>query len=207
MQLRILVLLLAALAIASCTTEGPALDSAPHEKTVKNFIVEFTPNTQSKVLDVATSGGANGCNHANPGKGCIKFDKGKLGTITFRLSGHDRGKQCGPSPSDAKWVITDVLLSAYPGPGTDKGTFDGTLQPQWLQDAFFIENPPDLEHGFLYRSDKSSAPGEVEFVNLNNNDPAQGEKVAYYRVTATSCASPHTSLVADPTIRNTGGGS
>jgi hypothetical protein len=133
----------------------------------------------------------------------VAFGKGELGTITFTLDGRDKGKDCS---AGAYWVITEVLLSEYGDPQSEKGTGFGKPQPQWLQDAFYIEGAPDLPNGVLYERTPAEAAGVVEFINLNN-DPAEVEKLIYYQVTAARCDGTGIPAVTDPAIRNTGGGS
>jgi len=200
MKLRVLALLLTALAFASCATYQMEFMKA--KGTVKKPSVIFSPSNNG-VLAVKTPGADNGC-ATNSNKGCVAFGKGELGIITFALDGGDKGKDCS---DDAKWVITEVLLSAFGDLQTEKGVDFGKPQPQWLQDAFAIESPPDLPNGVLYKEATDEAAGMVEFINLNNNDPEQPEKIVYYQVTAEKCDRTGIPAVTDPAIRNTGGGS
>ena len=196
MKTRILVLSVVTLALAACAVQPT--ESHTRSGNLKNVFVEFTAAQGADELIVHTPN--QGCTHTNPRNGCVAFGKGELGTLTFQFRGNQKYRDCHTTPV-AEWVITKVELSAQEDPDTDKdqGVFDAP-QPPWLVAAF----PGVDDHGLLYKNGITAATKTVTFINLNNNDSTQVEKVIYYQVTASRCDGTGLPIDIDPSVRNTG---
>ena len=87
--------------------------------------------------------------------GCVQFDPGELGTITFKIqNGGEKYKTCKSNPK-ATWVITKIQLTAYESTTPGKGDYSNTQPaPAWLTDAFPALNG---ETGVVYEPDAGSA--------------------------------------------------
>jgi hypothetical protein len=129
--------------------------------------------------------------------GCVQFDKNTLGTITFRIQNGPKDTNCN-TPPKPQWVITKVELTAdeLPPAGSGKGDYSKPI-PAWLSDAF-----PQINSltGVVYEASLNFGTSSAVIVDLNNNE---GEKIIYYKVTATSCLGGNV-LVTDPMVRNEG---
>jgi len=129
--------------------------------------------------------------------GCVQFDQKTLGTITFRIQNGPKDTGCN-TPPKPQWVITKVELTAdeLPPAGSGKGDYSKPI-PAWLSDAF-----PQINSltGVVYEASLNFGTSSAVIVDLNNND---GEKIIYYKVTASSCQGGQT-LTTDPMVRNEG---
>ena len=158
----------------------------------KNYAVELTAAPGANTLKVHSS--PMKCHNGK--EGCAEFPKGSLGTITFQFMGDQKEKDCNTHPA-ANWVITKVELSATGNTSNDKGVFGG-LQPQWLLDAF----PGVSETGLWYEEKNDAASRSVVLIDLNNHE---GEEIAYYQITASSCDKDNPKTInIDPMVRNGG---
>jgi len=133
--------------------------------------------------------------------GCVQFDPGELGTITFKIqNGGAKDKTCTSNPKPA-WVITKIQLTAYESTTPGKGDYSNTqLAPGWLTDAFPALNG---ETGVVYGPDKDSATSSAVITDWNNHDKAEGVKILYYKVWGNNCDSDNP-VVTDPMVRNGG---
>ncbi|HLF30815.1 MAG TPA: hypothetical protein VI566_07265 [Xanthomonadales bacterium] len=197
MKTRILVLSVVTLALAACAVQP----MVPHTRSgnLKNVFVEFTAAPGADKLMVHSPN--QGCTHGSAGNGCVAFGKGELGTLTFQFRGNQKYRDCHTTPA-AEWVITRMQLSAQEDPATnkDQGVFGGA-QPDWLVEAF---PGVDAQNGLLYENTAAAATKTVTFINLNDHDSTQGEKVIYYQVTASRCDGAGQPIKIDPSVRNTG---
>jgi hypothetical protein len=140
-------------------------------------------------------------------KGCVSFNEGTFGVVTFKLKneGVPTVDKCSSGIASVKWVITKVEATVSPDPSDDnKGDpskFSDSLPP-WVSSAIYpAKNPTD---GILYQEAyNGAARTSVSFFNLNNNVIADGEKILFYRVTATSCDGSETKIT-DPRVENKG---
>jgi len=186
----ICIVLMAALMLASCAV------TIPRSGNLENYLVEFTAAPGDTTLKVHSS--PRDC--ANGKKGCIEFEKGRLGTVTFQFKGDQKDRDCNTAPP-AQWVITRVELSDTPDGDTGKGVFGGS-QPPWLVAAF---PGVDDTNGLLYENTNQKASRSVTFIDLNNHNSTEGDKIVYYQVTASNCDAENPQTIKiDPSIRNRG---
>ena len=184
--------------------------SAYAAKTYKGYKIEFKPQPSKGMLHVDTDG--QGC-QKGPGnqqkkKGCIRFEEDDFGLITFQLGSQPNVKSCGVPGT--KWVISKIELTAKgyqlnTGSISNKGIFEDHLPlPDWMKYAF---PQVDQDTGVWYEaSPGNTGPTQVQLLNLNNNDPGDGTKDIWYRVTVASCEDGSDAvLVTDPRFENDGG--
>jgi len=128
--------------------------------------------------------------------GCVQFDKKFLGTITFEIQNGPKDTTCSGKPKP-QWVITEVELTAdETAPGSGKGDYTKPI-PDWLTDAFPQTNSFT---GVAWEASLTYGTSSAVIIDLNNHD---GQKVAYYKVTAKNCDGSQT-LVTDPMVINKG---
>lgn len=184
-----------ALLLTACQTPAPirSLDI----QDLKNYGVTIKV-TGGKLK---ASSAAQGWKSKGKKDGYVGWEKGQSGLVFFNLKNEDSGHVCGDSSKgkDAKWVITELYLSAFPeGPSADeKGQFGGE-QPAWLKEAF---PQVDLSNGKVFKTDKKDG---VTFLSLANANEQVGEKFIYYQITAEECKEGGKKLTLDPGIRNGG---
>ncbi len=166
---------------------------------ITTYSVKLVPQGTSSVLKVDKS------NKCKKGKhlGCLLFEVGKVGLITFHLPGSkNKIKNC----TNAGKVITKVEITTT-GEGGDpeatKGDYDRTNPlPLWVKfDAFASVNRAT---GIVYQANKDNAFTQVMLVNRNSHDEQTGERHFWYRVTATDCKTPANQWVSDPRGDNEG---
>jgi len=132
--------------------------------------------------------------------GCVQFEPGELGTITFKIQNGVKDKTCTSIPKPM-WVITKIQLTAYESTTPGKGDYSNTQPaPGWLTDAFPALNG---ETGVVYEPDKDSATSTAVITDWNNHDKAEGVKTLYYKVWGNNCDSDNP-VETDPSVRNGG---
>jgi hypothetical protein len=176
-------------------------------QTFRQYEVEFKAHPTKGELRAMTDG--QGCNKGQGNqqkkKGCVRFEEDDFGLITFSL-----GKQLRTcSDASTKWVISKVELTGKGykldgGALSNKGIFeDHTPLEDWMKGAF---PQVDQATGVLYEADPpSNGSTRVTSLNLNNNDPDDGTKDIWYRVSVASCEEgSDVVLVTDPRFENDG---
>ena len=165
-----------------------------------SYDVEFNARTADPKLKTY-SNNRNCTKGSGDRKGCVKFEKGTRGTISFSLrnEGGANSSKCGDP--GVKWVITqiDASVSGNLSGDENKGTGWGTSLPPWVTNSYSpIE---DASQGILYQKDADNGETSVIFLNLNKQ---LGAKDLWYKVTATNC-DDHTKIKeSDPRIENDG---
>ena len=135
-------------------------------------------------------------------KGYVGFAENESGLVTFAIKNQGIDNRCTPPAGvgTAKWVITQIRLSATGDIATEKGTNFGGDQSAypWLKEAFPDVN---LKDGSLFTA-RTPADGRTSFTVFSANQQ-KGETFAYYEITATRCSTGET-VKTDPGIGNGG---
>ena len=148
------------------------------------------------------------CN-ASTHSGCMNFDVGTIGTVTFSVRNNwaPQGLLTCPStiPQGHRYrVITSIQVTDTPDPAnpTAKGDFTATISNGgWLKMYAF---PQADSNGYIYNvGNKNHGLSEVTIVNMNSHPVSQGEKPFWYRVTVKDCGSSAV-WVTDPRGDNQG---
>jgi hypothetical protein len=173
-------------------------------QTFVSYEVEFNPNandpTNSGALKIESSN--QNCPPASQSPGCVRFEKGTFGTISFRLQGQGGNSTKSCSDSGVSWVITGIAGSVTPMPGDPtKGSGWGASLPGWVTTAFYPV--ADASGGVLYSGPIAESKTAVTLLNLNNNSFDDGVKTLYYQVTASKCDGSGTKT-SDPGVENEG---
>ena len=128
------------------------------------------------------------------------FPENTVGLIKLYVQGgRNNSKTCA---TGARNVITKIELTATPGGNPNKGDFTVFPLPDWLKDEAFPGVV--LATGIVYSEPVNQASNQVSLLNINANDPALGDKLFWYRVTAQNCTTPANTWVSDPRGRNGG---
>lgn len=169
---------LATAALVSGCAGPNYLDGEDIGLSAKEFPVMFVTQGPSGVLKPDTPN--NGCT-AGPHNGCLRFANNTIGLLKFYLpGGQNKAKTC---EDKVKAVITRVEL-ATSGSG-QKGDFDATPLDAWIKDEAFPL--VSLTDGIVYERALDSATNQVWLLNTNANDPADGTRTFWYKVTAQAC--------------------
>ena len=161
----------------------------------KKADIEFTV-TNAGGLKALKPQGNQSCTGDGPKDGCVLFDRGEAGIITFGIKNGKKDALCDDRPPQPQWVIRQIRLTSSGDLATGKGDFT-VPQPQWLQDSFPQVN---LKTGVVYSAGVNSATSSAVVVNFNSH---AGEQFIFYEVTASDCDNsefPRT----DPRIQNKG---
>jgi len=129
--------------------------------------------------------------------GYVGYGAGQTGWTFFAVDVEVMGDSCS---GEAKWVITQLRLSAKGDVDTEKGNAFGQRPPGWVKKAF----PNVNNHGVLFPT--NSGEEGVTFLsvyNANRHKRSKGKKFIYYEVTLTRC-SDGLSLTTDPGWGNEG---
>jgi hypothetical protein len=185
------------LVLTACQTPSPL--SSQNIQSLKNYGITI------KVAgsELKASSGPQGWNNKDRKDGYVGWGPGESGWVFFNLKNEDSGQVCGNlgDGKDAKWVMTELYLSAFPEvPDADeKGEKFGSPQPAWLQEAF---PQVDLTDGSVFKAaDKKDG---VTFLSLANANAQEGDKLIYYRVTVEECSDNGGKLTLDPAFGNGG---
>ena len=161
----------------------------------KNYGIKLVPLGTSGELKVDSA--SNGCK-ANVHNGCMFFPENTVGLIKFFLpQGRNSAKTCADGVRN---VITKIQLTA--SGNASKGDYTVFPLPDWVKDEAF--SSVDLNTGIVYSKPVGEAANQVWLLNANANDPKNGDKTFWYRVTATDCTNPANTWVTDPRGRNGG---
>jgi len=165
-----------------------------------NYNVEFNARTSDPKLKTYSSN-KNCTKGTGLRKGCVKFIKGSLGTISFSLKNEGGANSLKCGDSGVKWVITriDASVTGDVSGDENKGTGWGVSLPPWVTNSY---SPiKDASQGILYETVVDNGETSVIFLNLNKQ---LGEKDLWYKLTATNC-DDHTKVKeSDPRIENDG---
>lgn len=193
--MRLIVLIITLFVLAACAPQT----EAPAKGKVKNFGIslEAKPN-QDEVKILSKPQGAG---KAGKKDGYLGYAQGESGSVLFTIKKEDLSDNCAGT---AEWVITQVALTAYGDPGSEKGddTTWGTPQPDWLKLAF-----PGMNQQTGYVLDVQDKANAQTFAIVKNDNAQEGEKLVFYRVTLTPCDDQGGTLeplTTDPAIRNGG---
>lgn len=171
---------------------------------VLNYEVLLIPQGSAGSLQAHLNFGQS-CS-VNPHIGCMNFQAGAVGAITFRLPGPKDRMVCNdpvnPHKSAGKVItkieVTDTADAMNPA---EKGNFSGGVAAtSWLKQYAFPQADAD---GFIYKADKDQGLARVTVINMNSHPAAQGDKAFWYKVTVEDCNSKNT-WVTDPRGENKG---
>lgn len=185
---------LVVLLLTACQTPGPL--SSQNTRDLKNYGV--TIKIAGNKLKASSK--PQGWKKDNKKDGYVGWEQGQSGWVSINLKNEDSGHICGAGgEKDAKWVITEMYLSAFPEVMSEdeKGDFGGR-QPVWLKEAF---PQVDLSDGSVFKAaDKSQG---VTFLSIANANGQEGEKFIYYSVTVEKC-DQNVKIKLDPGFNNGG---
>jgi hypothetical protein len=183
------------LCLTACQTPQP-FDIKNLEST-RNYGV--TLEAKNKKLKAKSK--SQGWNKSGKKDGYVGFAPGESGWVFFSMKNEDTGNTCKSAGQggNASWVITELLLSAYPEvtSADEKGERFGEAQPEWLKEAF----PQADSNGRLFEAtDKKNG---VTFLSIANANDQKGERFIYYRVTVEECEGTG-KYILDPGFGNGG---
>lgn len=195
MNTRLIVALIATVALSACATQqGSMLTKQGFVSTkAKNFGVTLDAKPQQQTVKVTSK--AQGWNKSGKKDGYVGYARGESGLTLFMVKGEDVADRCSGS---AAWVITRLRLASEGDPGEQKGSNFGSPQPAWLAEAF---PGVDLGDGDLFNTDRD---GGQTFLPVFNANQQEGEKTIYYEVTLTPCDENIPSFTTDPAWGNGG---
>lgn len=165
---------------------SPARAERPERTLTKTIKVKVDNpgDPASANLEITAKKTGWGCsNSSNPGKGCVKVDKGEAADLVFDMTGKPK---C--SGSDY-WVLTAVQLGGYNSADKPDAAGWGNL-------------PDDVVADF--RADKTTGEAQVTLLDrerIRVHNMNQAEYDIWYRLKATC---DHHVIYSDPRIKNTG---
>jgi hypothetical protein len=173
--------------------------------------VQPGPADNPGVIFVETPG--NKCKKGTDKKGCIYFAADEEGSITFTIKGEPGDARSCSAPSTKEVISKIELTDTDKTPGgpepTEKGDFsiDRATHPmpaKYKDDGF---PQLDIHTGIVFEENNHSAVGrtkvKLENLNKSNVPNPQGLNI-WYKVTLTTCDTPHEYWVTDPRIENGG---
>lgn len=161
----------------------------------KRAAIEFTVTADNGLKTLKPQGNQS-CTGEGQKAGCVLFDRGEAGIITFAIKNGKKDEVCDGNPPEPQWVIRQIRLTSSGDLATGKGDFTAS-QPQWLQDSFPQVN---LKTGVVYSAGMNSATSSAVVVNFNSH---AGEQFIFYEVAAADCAESEFPRI-DPRIQNKG---
>jgi hypothetical protein len=199
MKFRLFVLVTTSLFLTGCKTTAE-MDGSVLTTQVARTQYGVALKASSNGLKIETA--AKGWKKDGKKKGYVGFAENESGLVTFAIKNEDIDDRCTPPAGGgtAKWVITQVRLSATGDIATEKGTNFGGDQSAypWLKEAFPDVN---LKDGSLFTA-QTPAEGRTSLTVFSANQQ-RGETFAYYEITATRCSTGET-VKTDPGIGNGG---
>jgi hypothetical protein len=194
MKIKLFMVILLMVGLSACEKE-PKTDINMVLNTVKNYGVTLEAKPDEGIVYIPSN--PQGWESENKKNGYVGFGAGQSGWTVFVVDDEDTADSCSKT---AKWVITQLRLSAKGDVDTEKGNAFGEKPPGWVKRVF--RNVDD--HGVLFPTN-SRAQG-VTFLsvyNANRNKRSRGKKFIYYEVTLTRCSDGLT-LTTDPGWGNEG---
>ena len=200
MKIKLFMVVLLMVGLSACG-QKPMTSNATDIKLSKNFGVTLfpRPHKHEPTVEIKTKAQGWGKDDKDGRKnGYVGYKQGEFGITFFIVRNEDVGDSCRNEGGHAKWVITQLLISATGDEVTEKGTDFGKPQPEWLEEAF---PNVDVTDGSLFTADEEH-PGVTCLSVINANQQA-GYKFIYYEVTLTRC-SDGLALTTDPGWGNGG---
>ena len=194
MKIKLFMVVLLMVGLSACSDKASEVGIALAKKS-KNYVVILVPKPSDNKVVIKTK--AQGWKNKDKKNGYIGYEKGDSGWTYFAVKKEEIDDSCSGT---AKWVITQLRLSATGEEDTEKGTDFGNKQPRWLQQAF-----PNvkLADGSLFKAaDRNEG---VTFLSAYNANYQLGEKFIYYELTLTPCGDDDgPPLTTDPGWGNEG---
>jgi hypothetical protein len=176
MKIKLFMVVLLMVGLSACSDKSNEVGIALAKKS-KNYVVILGPNASSNKVKIKTK--AQGWKNDGKKDGYVGYAAKESGWTYFAVKKEEIDDSCAGS---AKWVITQLRLSASGDESSEKGDAFGNKQPAWLQQAF-----PNvkLADGSLFKADDKMEG--VTFLPAYNANYQLGEKFIYYEVTLSEC--------------------
>ena len=194
MKIKLFMVILLMVGLSACKKESITdIDMVIND--AKNFGVtlEARPDENS----VYISSEPQGWESDGMKNGYVGFGPDQTGWTSFIVDNEDTTGSCSKT---AKWVITQLRLSAKGDEKTQKGTAFGDRPPGWVKRAFRHVN----NEGVLFAAaTKEQGVTFLSVYNANRHKKSKNGKFIYYEITLSECDGDDV-LTTDPGWKNGG---